>query len=62
MGAQDVIIKTRAQPFWVFVRLFLVSQWVCSICLAREGEEGYCIRLRVPGGDGEPLTLAMGAS
>ena len=55
-------IKTLMQSFRAFVRLFSWFQWICSICLAREGEEGYSIHLRVPRGDEEPLTLAMGAS
>ena len=65
LGVQDVIIKIDpnaiVQGMYSCV-CFLVSQWICSICLAREGKEGYSIHLRVPGGDGEPLTLAMGAS
>ena len=34
---------------------FLFFQWICSIYLVREGEEGYSIRLRIPGGEGGRL-------
>ena len=54
-GPNATVQGIRAAAF-----LFLSGSAV--FCLACEGEEGYSIHLRVPGGDGELFTLAMDAS
>ena len=59
LGPKMSFIKVRTQPFWAFVRLLSCFS-VDLQYLSREGGEGYFIRLRVPGGDGRLLTLAMG--
>ena len=41
---------------------FLFLSGSAVFVLRAKGKEGYSIHLRVPGGDGEQLTLAMGAS
>ena len=57
------IIKIRIQPFRHSCGCFLVSRWICSMHLAREGIVGMSIHFRIPGEDEEPdNALAADAS
>ena len=62
-GGQDVICKDpNTTVLGIRAAAFLFLSGSAVFVLRAKGKEGYSIHLRVPGGDEEPLTLAMGAS
>ena len=61
-GLRMSLIKTQAQPFWALVRLLSCFSMDLQYLSCTRGGEGYSIHFRVPGGDGEPFTLAVDAS